>query len=50
MRHLRKYVYGVRKSLSWSRPCMSVFILRIRACSSINLSALLEKSPFKVTD
>ena len=28
---------------------MSVFNLRMRVCSSINLSALLEKSPFTIT-
>ena len=28
---------------------MSVFNLGMRACSSINLSALLEKSPFNIT-
>ena len=36
--HLWKYVYGVRKSMSWFRPCVSDFNLRIRACSSIKLS------------
>ena len=38
-----------RKSKSWSRPCLSVFNLPMRVCSSINLSALLEKSPFNIT-
>ena len=28
---------------------MSVFNFRMRVCSSINLSALLEKSPFNIT-
>ena len=28
---------------------MSVFILRMRVCSSFNLSVLLEKSPFNIT-
>ena len=28
---------------------MSVFNLRMRVCSSINLSVLLEKSPFNIT-
>ena len=28
---------------------MSVFNLRLRVCSSINMSALLEKSPFNIT-
>ena len=49
MYHLWKYVYGVRKSKSWFRPCVSVFNLRMRVCSSINLSVLLEKSPFNIT-
>ena len=39
-----KYVYGVRKYKSWFRPCVSVFNLRMRVCSSINLSVLLEYS------
>ena len=43
--HLLKYVYGVRKSMSWSRRC---FFLAMRVCSSINLSVLLEKSPFNI--
>ena len=47
--HLWMYVYGVRKSKFWPRPCESVFNLRMRVCSSINLSVLLEKSPFNVT-
>ena len=46
--HLWKYVYGVRRSMSWIRPCVSVFNLRMRVCSSINLSVLLEKSPFNI--
>ena len=29
---------------------MSVFNLRMRVCSSINLSVLLEKSPFNITN
>ena len=45
MYHLWKYVYGARKSKSMLRPCVSVLNLRIRVCSCINLSALLEKSP-----
>ena len=49
MYHLWKYVYGARKSKSWSRPCVSVLNLRMRICSCINLSALLEKSPFNIT-
>ena len=40
---------GVRKSKSWFRPCVSVFNLLMRVCSSINLSVLLEKSPFNIT-
>ena len=47
--HLWKYLYGVRKSKSWFRPCVSVFNLRMRFCSSINLFVLLEKSPFNIT-
>ena len=46
--HLWKYMYGVRKSKSWFRPCVLVFNLRMRVCSSINLSVLLEKSPFNM--
>ena len=46
--HLQKYVYGVRKSKSLSRPCVSVLKFRMRVCSSLNLSVLLEKSPFNV--
>ena len=42
-------MYGVRKSQSWLRPCVSVFNLRMRVYSSINLSVLLEKSPFNIT-
>ena len=49
MYHLWKYVYGARKSKSMLRPCVSVLNLRIRVCSCINLSALLEKSPFNIT-
>ena len=41
-------MYGVRKSKSWFRPCVSIFNLRMRVYSSINLSALLEKSPFNI--
>ena len=41
-------MYGARKSKSWFRPCVSVLNLRMRVCSSINLSALLEKSPFNI--
>ena len=29
-------------------PCMSVFNLRMRVCSSINLFVQLEKSPFNI--
>ena len=29
--------------MSWSRPCVLVFNLRMRVCSSINLSVLLVK-------
>ena len=47
--HLWKYVYGARKSKSWLRSCVSVLNLRMRVCSSINLFALLEKSPFNIT-
>ena len=47
--HLLKYEYGVRKSMSWLRPCVSVFNLRMRVCSSINLSVMLENSPFNIT-
>ena len=39
----------LKKFKSWSRPCVSVFNLRMRVCSSINLSALLEKSSFNIT-
>ena len=46
---LWKYVYGVGKSNSWLKPCVSVFNLRMRVCPSINLSVLLEKSPFRIT-
>ena len=49
MYHLWKYVYGARKSKSWLRPCVSVLNLPIRICSCINLSELLEKSPFNIT-
>ena len=49
MYHLWKYVYGARMSKSMLRPCVSVLHLRIRVCSCINLSALLEKSPFNIT-
>ena len=49
MYHLWKYVYGVRMSMFWSRPRVSVCNLRMRVCSSINLSELLETSPFNVT-
>ena len=38
----------MRKSKSWIRPCVSVYNLRIRVSSSINLS-VLEKSPFNIT-
>ena len=48
MYHLWKYVYGARKSKSMLRPCVSVLNLRIRACSCVNLSSLLEKSPFNL--
>ena len=46
---LWKYVLGVRKSRYLSWPYVSVFNLRMRVCSSINLSVLLEKFPFKIT-
>ena len=36
-------------SKSWIRPCVSVFNLRMRVCSSINLSAFIEKSSFNIT-
>ena len=49
MYHLWKYMYGARKSKSWLRPCLSVLNLQMRVCSSINLSVLLEKSPFNIT-
>ena len=49
MYHLWKYMYGVRKYKSWIRPCVLVFYLGMRVCSSINLSVLLEKSPFNLT-
>ena len=42
-------VHGVRKSKSWFRPCVSVFNLPMRGCSSINLPVLSEKSPFNIT-
>ena len=35
-------------SMSWFRPCVSVFNLRMTVCSSINLSVLLEMSPFNI--
>ena len=47
--HLWKYVYGVKKSKSLLRPCVSVFNLRMRVCYSINLSVLFEKCPFNIT-
>ena len=47
--HFWKYVYGVRKSKFWSRPCLLDFNFRMRVCSSINLSVLLEKFPFNIT-
>ena len=47
--HLRKYVYGLRKSKTWlGRVCL-FFNLPMRVRSSINLSVLLEKSPFNKT-
>ena len=49
MYHLWKYVLGARKSQSWLRPCVSVLNLQMSVCSSINLCALLEKSPFNIT-
>ena len=42
-------MYGVRKSMSWYRLCVSVFNLRMRVCSSINVFVLLEKSPSNIT-
>ena len=39
----------VRKSKPWFRLCVSVFSLRRRVGSSINLSVLLEKCPFNIT-
>ena len=42
-------MYGARKSKSMLRPCVSVLNLRIRVCSCVNLSSLLEKSPFNIT-
>ena len=42
-------MYSVRKSKSWFRPFVSLFNSRLRVCSSINLSVLLEKSPFNIT-
>ena len=42
-------MYGARKSKYWLRQCVSVLNLRIRVCSCINLSSLLEKSPFNIT-
>ena len=33
----------------WFRQCVLVFNLRMRVCSSITLSVLLEKSPFTIT-
>ena len=42
-------MYYVRKSKSWFTPCVSVFNLRMRVCSSIKLSVLLEKSPLNIT-
>ena len=54
MHLLLKYVYGVGNSKSWPRPCVSVFYLRMRFCSSINLCAVIEVSfqynTFKVRD
>ena len=38
-----------KKVMSWLRPCVSVFNLRMRVCSSITVSALLEKFPFNIT-
>ena len=45
--HLLKYVSGVRKSKTW--PCVTVFNLRMRFCSSKNVSALVEMSSFNIT-
>ena len=39
-------MYGARKSKSMLRPCVSALNLRVRVSYCINLSALLEKSPF----
>ena len=47
--HLWKYMQGERKSKTWLMPCVSDFNLGMRVCSSINLSVLLEKSPFDIT-
>ena len=49
MYHLWKYVYGARKFLVLDKAMCVVLNLRIRVSSCINLSALLEKSPFKIT-
>ena len=45
---LWKYKYGVRKSKSCLRTCAFVFKLRMRIFSSVNLSVLVEKSPFNI--
>ena len=42
MYHLWKYVYGERMSMFGLRPRVSVFKLRMRVCSSINLPVLLD--------
>ena len=43
--HFWKYMYGVRKSKSWLRLCVSVFNLGMRVCSSINLSCRADALP-----
>ena len=43
--HFWKYPNGEGKDKTWLRPCVSVFNLRMRICSSINLSAVVVARP-----
>ena len=48
---VRKYMYGVRKSKSWLSLSLMFWVytyLGMRACSSTNLSVLLEKYMYGV--
>ena len=42
-------MFGAIKYEFWFGPCVSVFNLRMRVCSSVNLLVLLEKSSFNIT-